>query len=112
MSDDEEMREAPPSAPADAGGQAARRRRYPSRVAVVSVAVGALVIGGAGLGLALSDAGAAAPAPASAAAGCISAASGTVRDPAGLGGSGRPDRGVRLQHDRQLLDRRAQPEQW
>jgi uncharacterized protein YggE len=72
MSDDEEMREAPPSAPADAGGQAARRLRLPSRVAVVSVALGALVIGGAGLGLALSDAGAAAPAPAPAAAGCSS----------------------------------------
>jgi uncharacterized protein len=71
MADDEEMREAPPTAPADGGGQRARRRQ-PGRVAVVSVALGALVIGGSGLGLALSDAGAAAPGPVPAAAGCNS----------------------------------------
>jgi uncharacterized protein len=68
MSDDEENRDGPPSAPTDAGAQRAHRR--PGRVAGVSVAVGALVIGGAGLGLALSDAGAAAPAGTPVATGC------------------------------------------
>jgi uncharacterized protein len=70
MSDDEEMHGASASAPADAGGRRAHWR--PGRVTAASVALGALVIGGAGLGLALSDAGAAAPGTAPVAAGCSS----------------------------------------
>ena len=85
----------------------------PGRVAVVSVALGALVIGGAGLGLALSDAGAAAPAPVPAAAGCSSPGPRLTVQGTGQA-SAAPDVLTAVfgfSTTAELLHRRAEPEQ-